>query len=84
MDTWRSGQSLKRVFRLSDNFARDQRENIMDEQVRPIYPKKNGLTKTADYLPKKENSNNGNMLQIRNEKMKRLSNRVYCIRDVIG
>jgi hypothetical protein len=39
------------VFRLSDNFARDQRENIMDEQVRPIYPKKNGLTKTADYLP---------------------------------
>jgi hypothetical protein len=24
---------------------------IMDEQVRPGYPKENGLTKTADYLP---------------------------------
>jgi hypothetical protein len=52
--------------------------------VRSVYPIKMDLTISCVTLPKKENSNNGNMLQIRNEKMKRLSNRVYCIRDVIG
>jgi len=57
---------------------------FMADQVRPGYPKKTDHTVPCAFLPKKENSNNGNMLQIRNEKMKRLSGRMDQIRDVIG
>jgi hypothetical protein len=37
---------------------------IMAEQVRPGYPKENGLTKPCVYLPKSKNTNDGNVFHV--------------------